>query len=153
MLCSAVAFWASLISEISSWGPFPARSSKKSRLQGRGRIFSSSLIVQVVAFRLVFGTVLIEGALLHCVDLPGITCEHALQTFQRCNHFDHYLPAVICIQNEPPKNPLGEAMSSRDGQNPGISKSGLQYSAKSRSWTMKAFGIRIFTTEAPAPRR
>src|ERR1700731_465977 len=39
-------------------GPFPSRSSKKIPFQDRGCIFSKAPIVQVVAFRLVFGAVL-----------------------------------------------------------------------------------------------
>src|SRR5271167_1376895 len=59
MLYSAVRFpYKSNLRDFEVGGLFPPRSSKKSRLQGRGCIFSKSPIVQVVAFWLLFDAVL-----------------------------------------------------------------------------------------------
>jgi hypothetical protein len=59
MLYSAVRFpGKSNLRDFEVEGHFLLEDSKKSRLQGRGCIFSRPPIVQVVAFRLVFGVVL-----------------------------------------------------------------------------------------------
>jgi hypothetical protein len=63
MLYSAVRFSCkSNLRDFGVEGHFPIKSRKKSRLDGRGCIFSRFPIVQVVAFRLVFGVVLIPLA-------------------------------------------------------------------------------------------